>query len=496
MKRFTRVLAAVLATLFVFCSCAKTSPKEDLTFAEKIERIDLENFSVNASFSVEFSDRLFKLLENEGEDSLSMLKEIGIEGFGGTATLSRFKDNISLSGKALVNNKNVVSASAIVDMAEGDVYVSVPEVNKTALKIDLDDLGLGDLYEAFAILEGLKEAGSEFDYKLLMELYKDTAEYALTTLPEPEKSNTKLTVLGVSENVVAVTYTITGEDIMNTTSLVMNKLVHDKRFKTLTSQAFPIIMSMLEDYVPELALFSNLDEDDIGMIFDSYVLPEFENIQDELMYEAGFDEFEPIVVTYYQSGDNVTGFTIENSGQTVSVLSATNGGKAKAEIKAAGETLLTFSGTERKGIVNGTVEAAGYSVLVEDLDTNALEKGILRFAVVLDSKFFEGELPENMKVKFKTDSDFLTSNIVEIELYEGSARLVKAVYGLSIDEGKGKISVPKNAANDIEMWAKGCINGLDKIVDNLSKAGINKKYISQLNSGLSMLKSQAQMGGF
>ena len=492
MKKITGILAVLLAMLMIICSCGNDNEKDSLTFAQKIENIDLDNFSVNAAVSLSFSDAFFDLVADGDDSSVAMLKELGVNGVGGAVSISRFKDLYSLSGYASVNNENIIDANAVVDTVNGDLYLSVPELNKTSLKLGLDDLGLGEIMAAAEMFKSLSDSKEvDFDYQMLMELYADTAKFALTTLPEPKKSSEKITVLGVSQNVTAVEYAVTAEDLVNSTSEVMDWLVHDERFKKLSAQAFPLIMSALEEYIPELALFSNFSSDDIEDMYDSYVIPMFEDMSDELMNELEYEDFETIYLTYYESGNTITGFSIEADGSVVYMRSARSGGKLNAEAVVGGQTVATFKGTDKKGLVSGSLDFGGYSIKIEDLDVDALARGIVRFTVVLDSSILGGELPADMLVKFKTDMDFVTSNLFAVELYQKSSRVLRCAFGLTIDEGSGKANVPKKTSNDVEAWAMGCVDGIDNVVDNLSKAGISKKYMSTIKSAATMLKSQA-----
>lgn len=493
MKKITRILAALLAMLMIFCSCGNTPDKDKLSFAEKLEKIDPDNISVNAAFSLSFSDAFIDMLAEEGDSSVQMLKEVGINGIGGAVSVSRFKDLYSISGYTSVNDKNIIDASALIDSNKGDLYLSVPELNKTSLKLSLDDLGLGELYTAFGMLQSLTESSdAEFDYGMLMELYEDTAKYALKTLPEPKKSAQKVTAMGVTQNVTAVTYTLTADDFVNTISEVMDWLVHDERFKKLSAQAFPLIMSAMEEYIPELSMFSSFSSDDIEDMYDSFVIPMFEDMSDELREELEYEDFETFYFTYYAVGDEITGFNVESDGHYVSMISARNGGKVGAEMKADGELFASFTGTEKKGLTAGTAEFAGVKIMIEDLDIDALSKGILRFTVVLDSSLLGSEIPDDMLIKFKTDADFLTSNLFAVEVFQKNSRLLRCAFGLSVDEGSGKVNIPKKTSNDMQAWAMGCVDGIDNVVDNLSKAGISKKYMSSIKTAASMLKAQAK----
>lgn len=360
--------------------------KEELV-GDKIETVS--KLVEQRHFITEFKDqaldeKITLTIGERGEKYLRMLRESeGVDlSWISTATL---KYNLNSKDKAtemksslLINDKEILNPNVYIDYNKKVAYAQVPELTKSAAKVDfgeyLENESLERLFERYELLSsaypGTKEMNALLDKYLTLVLNEiDNVE---------KEKNVSFDCDEVSQKCTRLTATLKEKDLKKIQRALFKELAKDKDLEKI-----------LKNYFEKIIETNGLEQIDADEVYDRF-LESLEEAEEEIdEYESDFDKI--IVELYLNGSGNVIGqiYTIVPKDGDKAVFkfgAATSGKEMGVEFSyKCGEESYKFSGTGR---LKGTkltsefmLKVNGEKILkasVEDFDIAALAKGNLK----------------------------------------------------------------------------------------------------------------------
>ena len=445
-----------------------------------------------------------------GEDVLALL-EPTLEQMGMDMDLGWLQDiRVSLStntqdtlaqvifGAALGNNK-ILSIDAIMNAEDGTAYVGIPDLNDQYLftEMGMDALSMGDIDEfkaamAEAAAMGDKIIGalpSEEELDVLLDKY---VEIALTCIDDVEKENGNIEVGDATQKVVALTATITAEDMLEIMEAVLEEARDDKDLKKIVNKLNDALAEM---YGSDPELYDNF-VDSIDMMLED---------MDYLAEDSDKDDYLELV-TYVDMKNEVRGYELtvyeddEALMDTISWLTAVKGKTTYTEVDV--DTVqIVGEKTENKKNSTGFYElsAMGMDILTVEFETEEELRTTLRLIPgddIMDQILDESGLPSalisgNMALELSFGEDEDGKSFLEAGVLASNKKLISlglAAKGIS----GGKITVPSNAisvedSDAVMEWLSNI--DLDKVIENLKKAGVPQDLLDAAQSYLNMAES-------
>ncbi|MBP3580719.1 MAG: hypothetical protein J6K12_05670 [Clostridia bacterium] len=147
--------------------------------------LNYDNMSVQLDAKVSIEDVLVDILEENGIDLY------GINKAGISMNVGLSGNSVGMRATGAVNDVHIASAEALVGLDSGDVYVTVPEVNPTAIKIETGE----SIYSALGDSEQIAKLQKEFLEleKIVLrfnmeQVLMDYLSSAVDTIGEPDET--------------------------------------------------------------------------------------------------------------------------------------------------------------------------------------------------------------------------------------------------------------------------------------------------------------------
>jgi len=323
-------------------------------------------------------------LDEAGQDMLSLA---GLAGYDlswlQSVTLSYEGYNKGLASQANVGvslGKNkLASFDAIVDMKSEAVYMAIPELSKTYIGVEMDEMDVDmDADDAQETLDAFKAICKKLPQeKQVQKLMSKYFKLALSAVEDVEMKNGKeLKAEGISQTCTRLEVTIDSATLADMMELMFEEMEEDKEIEKI------------------IVKFCNeLSEQDIDGLDDIDAEDIYEEFQDACADAAkmygrynGGDSEELVMTLYVDNKGVVRGRTIEIDDVTVKFLKPHKGSKFgyEASVTADGETVaLAGTGKESGGKVSGefALEYNGTGIVdiaVKKFDTDALMDGNLK----------------------------------------------------------------------------------------------------------------------
>ncbi|MBQ8815952.1 MAG: zinc-ribbon domain-containing protein [Lachnospiraceae bacterium] len=462
-----------------------------------VNNIDLTNKSASAELTVELGEELRDLIGFTGVD-ISWLENVKL---GVDANIKN--EAIGLALKLAANGTDFISANLAASGSEEELYIQVPELNKTYIGFDFTD---ADIYyddSAWEILEGLPSVLPESkDVEALLAKY---VGIALNCIDDVDKDKDTVKAGGVSQKCTVLEATIDDKTLADMLEAVLEEMEKDKDLEKLIKKTV--------EAADELG--ADLDADDV---YDEF-LDGIDYMLDELDYFSALGDSE-IVLTVWVNGDGeVIGSGIEADGMVSSSVMTRDGSKfgyecvVETEVysyysyepiaitlegsgkisgdKLNGEFALEYNNsgilditvadynmeTVKEGYLNGTITAS-LSKAAASLATSALgsEAAIL-------SAYLDYDIVLDMESSAKGTN-------VSLAIMDGEDMFAKLTIAGKTGSGS-KVSIPadKNVIDgtdydDLEEWLDGM--DLDALLEKLEdKVGVSSDIIDALESMMS-----------
>ncbi|MCM1541315.1 MAG: zinc ribbon domain-containing protein [Blautia sp.] len=344
-------------------------------YSNIVSEMELYDTSYSGTFTLEPGKKVANLIELAGAVSgantgidLSKLKSLTI---GADVSI---KDGVLGYGLTTALNKvSLLSANMVMDMEEGDVYLQIPELNKTYMGVDMEEIlnvdkdDLADSQKANKeLIQALPKQGE------VEKLIKRYFILVLENIDDVEIGRkTELKVESISQKCTELDVTIDGDAMQEILEAVAEEAQEDKELEK-------IIVGVVEAM--------GEDGDDV---YDDFV-DALDEMLDDLDYYVDEDE-EITLKLYVDRKGNIIGWSMEQeewngSYSTFSALSASKGSQVAYEITAEsyGSEVFELSGQGKKSgdLLTGdfNVKVSGATVLemtVTKLDMKQLKEGHL-----------------------------------------------------------------------------------------------------------------------
>ncbi len=507
-------VALVVVLVLVFCSSSlahffkKTfaSPEEYYSYIEKqqaeeligmymayydnyvMDLLSITDKSVQADVSVELSDELRDLLGYSGAD-FSWLESVNI-GVNANA-----KD-LGISGglELAINGVDVISANTIIDGNEEGVYFQIPELNKTYIGAEFDDMDISfdeDDWEMFETIAQYMPASKELD--ALLTKY---AGIALDCVEDVEMDSDELKAAGISQKCTVLEVTIDTDTVQAMAEAVLEEMVEDKDLEKLLKDT----LAMAEEFGEDV---------DVDDAYDNFI----ENLEDALddVDEIDMDDEEILMVLYVNNKGEVIGREIEMPGMKMTFAMPKQGSKFGyeyvMEMDDYGDTMKMVVEGEGKEVgskLSGEFEIKvdTYSIIdmvIEGYNMDKAKKGefvgsyTIKPSKALGTLLSAADMPAASAIldySITVDMDMnADSSKFAMTVNDGDEALLKLA--VSAKEGKGsKVSAPaeKNVvdltdSDDLEDWLDEI--DWDKFLEKLEdKVGVEGDYVDMLEDAI------------
>ncbi len=333
--------------------------------------------SENVTMSVNLSDDILSMVEQfvfggDTEMDLSWINDAEI-----AFNVAQDGNRTKLDATIGLGDDKVVSAEAIMDMAEGKVYVSVPELSDKYIALDLNEVTggasvsgmLADMLSSGELQEAIVNILP--DSKTLGRLLNKYGDVILKSIEDVEESSETFEIEGIEKKVTVLEYDVDDKLLLTIAENVLEAAKDDEDIVTILENAEDVVADLMGDRMPaELDLADMVDEA-IDMALDS--IDDVDTTGDTLA----------TVYTYVDGSSEVIGRAVEVEDMMVfSYLTLTKGKKEATEIIIAEQLVLAGSGETKKNLFNGTytVEFDGTALVeleVKDYDVKKAEDGYL-----------------------------------------------------------------------------------------------------------------------
>ncbi len=444
--------------------------------------------------ALKLGDAFIEEMENgmgQNKMDMSWLSEINLGmDVASEGSMSKLALVLGLAGT------DILSADMIMDMDAGQLWMGLPELNKTYLKFDLEDMGIdmSDVGEATAMMAELMAAMPSED--VLNRLLTKYVDIILKNLDDVQKETITLELDGLKQECTALTVEIGHEDALRIAKAVLTAAREDEDVK-----------AVLEGIVKFVAANGATVDGDIWEMFQAEIDKLLEDIEEQMedIQEGVF-----VLTTYADSKNHIIGRSLATPDTDADQLfykTVTEGDKFAFEAVVMGQATITGSGTNKGGKLSGSYELAaqGRTMLtleVEDVDQNKLEKGYISgtfrikphtYTTGTDSSGATGVTSTwiaNMEVELKLTTSAQSAEI-EINLnYQGNF-FAGAAIKVSSSSG-GSVSAPGSSVDAtgqtaLMEWLMDA--DFSKLLQNLKKAGAPSMLTHALQQEITQLNN-------
>lgn len=471
------------------------------TVTKVIDQIKSENTSITETMKIRLGSRgkdFTALAKSAGVD-LSWLDSVGIS-YTGTVKDTQMK----LAFAPILNDVTLANVIAMLDVKEGQAFVSIPELSEKYVGISF-----GDAYNYEQFAEQMQQVYGMFEEMAkacpdAKEVEKLTLKYyqiVMDQVEEMQKDKAKLEAGDVTQDCTQLTMELKSKDVQKIVSAVIKELKKDKDVKKMLEQ----FCDSMKDYD---------DSIDSEEVYNQFI----EGLEEA---EASVEEIEidKLVIEAYVDGDGkIIGrsITIKKNDESVSMKYgvARKGDKVGVEISVktpeeSSDISIVGNGTEKSNKFNGDfkLKVAGQNVLnvdVENYDLKAAEKGNFSGSFTFkagsdvnlkqliqqsmsgneDSPVYA--LVANLEPQIRFSGDLTTeSHKIAITILDAGSEIISLEFEGSTGKGED-ISMPSSYIaisadgeydeDEVKDYVKSM--NYQTILDNLRKANLPEEWVS------------------
>lgn len=442
------------------------------------------SFGAKTDLTLTLGDDILDLLEQNifGGDigDMSFLSKINLSmDVGMEDQLEKMQMAVSLNGQ------KILTLNMLMNMADYVMYLAAPDLNDGWIKFDMSEMMGGapaaNMSAYAAQLSALAEALP--DANTLTKILDRYLDLALAELDNVEQTTTTLTVGSISQECTQLTLKVYEADALALCKSVLKEAKDDADLKKIIED----MAAAIEDLTGE-----NIGANDIYADFQeaiSDLLADLEDVEET-------DEENPIVlITYVDKDHNIIGRKLTMSDQdnprgVFYFYTVTDGDEfafeaaIPSDVDDTDDAKVTGSGTKKSGKTTGefTLAIEGTDFVTLKLEDFNMKGGTLTLDPTEAAEEAMGmdNIPFNeLSLQIKL-SDGIELNI----LSEG-----KLLAGLALKGGESdgpNLSEPNKAtdamdSNAMQKWAEKLV--LDKVLDNLEKAGVPSELVDALRNG-------------
>ncbi len=430
------------------------------------------------------------LAQMDLDSDMSWLKNVGVHMETGYAD-----DMMQMVVEAQLNGKKVISAEMVMDMVNGVIAMSVPDLNNQSIgtQVDMSQVQ-GSSQQAVQMLqeyaEFFKDLPSDKDLNKVLTNYLNLA---LEELEEPTKESMELSHGGITQKVTATTYSVTRYDVLDMASAVLTAAKTDADLEKVMDALSNVANQIGAKQAAEQG-FTWEDVDLYAQLLE-VIDPALEDLADA---KTQTEDLEFLQLTVYGDDKTQQGLKLRlNDVDYLHVISLKDGSNTAFYMSVSNMLEISGTGTAKSGKSSGEYIIAMHGtellyVEIENFDTKALAKGDLKGTLrlqlaedMLDQ--MGGNLPinEDTIIELVLDIGGKTAKM-EINLYADQILL----FGIALTTktgSAGKIKAPGNYVNmqdsdAMEQWARNL--KFDGVLSNLRTAGVPDKLVDLLKQAM------------
>lgn len=430
------------------------------------------------------------LAQMDLDSDMSWLKNVGVHMETGYAD-----DMMQMVVEAQLNGKKVISAEMVMDLVNGVIAMSVPDLNNQSIgtQVDMSQVQ-GSSQQATQILqeyaEFFKDLPSDKDLNKVLTNYLNLA---LEELEEPTKESMELSHGGITQKVTATTYSVTRYDVLDMATAVLTAAKTDADLEKVMDALSNVANQIGAKQAAEQG-FTWEDVDLYAQLLE-VIDPALEDLADA---KTQTEDLEFLQLTVYGDDKTQQGFKLRlNDVDYLQVISLKDGSNTAFYMSVSNMLEISGTGTVKSGKSSGEYIIAMHGtellyVEIENFDTKALAKGDLKGTLRLQlAEDMLDQMGGNLPINEDTVIE-LVLNItgktakMEINLYADQILL----FGIALTTktgSAGKIKVPGNYvnmqdSNAMEQWAQNL--KFDGVLSNLRAAGVPDKLVDLLKQAM------------
>lgn len=484
---FVRTFAAPEAYLAVVEKDAAADVAEDIATAydKYMNSYSPDGAVTDMEIKLEAGDMLLTALTTALSQSGMELDLNWVESVTLSPTVEVYKNMTRADIGVGLNDTHLATISLVMDMDAGMVYVGIPELHKTYLSFDAEEL-LGYNYEEFAQTMAQSQEMTEELMKLmptgeeLKTLINTYWGIVADSFEDGEKETEKVSCGGLEQKLTVITVELSQKDVLKLAGDLLEQAQDDKIVKKLI-KGFNRYATEMNGY--DMDLYSQFDD----------VVDELLDDLDYMMDEAARGDFITIE-TFVDNKNTIVGrtITVEGDGEEVEIyyITVTEGKEFAFQADIANMIVI-----EGEGTLDGDKRTGSYTLSVDGVEYVTLE--LEDFACADNTLSGTVRIVPSSDLYSSTGGalsvvGILSTATLELTFDEDTVRLAVEVSGaemialtLSATSGKSSvIAIPESISNNATSaeglkWMSEF--DLDGLVNNLKKAGVPNDYMDLIN---------------
>lgn len=449
------------------------------TYSEYVDRADSykdKNFESKIKLSAQASEQLMSDLSDAFGVDIDVTKAgIEIIGFGKD-------DSAQLNGSVSLDDEELLAVKMVVDSLKS-VYIEVPQLSDSTLKLDLEDdlnMDVSEFPTEFAT--DLANDGKPSP-KLIEKILPRLVEVAFDTIDDAKRSSETLSVGDISKKVPYIEVELSEEDLVKMALAVLEEVKENKDLKEYVYSLYDI----LDKHSEQLDGFDYDDADEFYEDFSDAI----EDLIDELEDVDANDDDEVVWRTYVDFNYNIVGMSLasEDEDDKFSYIVLSKANKFDFEFVAivdddkvfeiAGDGQLEKNMISASATVSAAIDSDKLSKVAEieisDVDVKKLDKDQLVGTLEIKAgKYVIESIPQELDINSMSivldfnSTELSSKNTVKFNI-NGKTHLT-VICDVVMEETKNKVSVPYDSTTDMENWLD--YTKLEEIVENIEEAGI------------------------
>lgn len=452
------------------------------TYSDYVDKVDSykdKNFESKIKLSAQASEQLM----SDISDSLGVdidVTKAGIEiiGFG--------KDNSAqLNCSVDLDDEELLAVKMVVDSLKS-VYIHIPQLSDSTLKLDVeDDLDIDVSEVPTEFMNDLVYEGRPSS-KAIENILPRLVEVAFDTIEDAKRSSESVSAGDITKKVSYIEAELTEENLVNMLLAVLEEAKQNKDLKEYIGSLY----NVLDKHSDEIDGF---DYDDADEFYDDFC-DAIDDLIDELEDVDADDDEVATWRTYVDFNFNIIGMSIasEDEDDKFSYVVLSKGKNFAFEFVAVvdddevfeivGDGKLENNMISASATVSAAVESDKLSKLAEieisDVDAKKLAKDELVGRMEIKAgKYVLESIPADFDINSIAivvdfnNKERSSQNNIKFNI-NGKTHLT-LICDVVMEETKNSVSVPYDSTTDIENWID--ITKIEEIVTNIEDAGIPVK---------------------
>ncbi len=452
-------------------------------FTENVKERNAPNQSFTNSIDISLGDQFVSYIDDlmdldlaSEREYIDWIKSIRID-----ATQNIDDSNLDLKTMLSINNSNIMSCNSLMNFDSGNVYFTIPDINPTALMVNLNDEGIYD--DDFSIDKYYKMFNSIPDKDVVEDLIHDYVMTAVDEIQVVDKQREDISVGTKTQSCTALTAQIDTQTYQNMIRAVLSKAKDDA-----------VLMNVIQSFAYQLGI-------DQHEVYNEFVSGIDDILQNEIDYYT-VDGTAAVKLLVNGKGGLVGVIINEGTDQFkfVNIVDKT-ANEAELSMQIDGESLAVNGGGGLKGTKYDGKYTLSYnngdviSFSVSDVNALKLKDGYFEGTIMIDAgAYAKNELSSDdlgmladsqLRYTISESSKDKTDGSIAL-VYNGSDIItfntsLEKTAGCTVDPIPASY-IPCDDDSAVESWYMS--GNYNVLLDNLEAAGANGNWFAPLRSGL------------